>query len=226
MPAWVALFAAVFLGERLTASRIGSIALCFVGVLLILRPGLADFRPEALLALGAALGLAFTVITTKKLTATQSTFAILFWMNLMQLPMNLAGSDPLFVLQLNGSMLLPLTGIAIAGLSTHYCLTNAFRCGDAIMVVPLDFVRVPAIALVGWSLYGEPLDALVFAGAGIIITGVLWNLNAEARTRDVALDSAETDLDPAGARDRSLVTPPARQLGAAPSYIARDPQPS
>jgi drug/metabolite transporter (DMT)-like permease len=46
--------------------------------------------------------------------------------------------------------------------------------------VPLDFLRVPFIALVGWSLYGEPLDAFVFTGAGLIITGVLWNLRAES----------------------------------------------
>jgi drug/metabolite transporter (DMT)-like permease len=37
------------------------------------------------------------------------------------------------------------------------------------------------IALVGWSLYGEPLDIFVFAGAGLIISGVLWNLRAETR---------------------------------------------
>jgi drug/metabolite transporter (DMT)-like permease len=47
------------------------------------------------------------------------------------------------------------------------------------VVVPLDFLRIPLIALVGWWLYGEPLDLLVFAGAGLIISGVLWNLRAE-----------------------------------------------
>jgi hypothetical protein len=40
-------------------------------------------------------------------------------------------------------------------------------------------LRIPSIALIGWSLYGEPLDALVFIGAGII-TGIIWNLRAEA----------------------------------------------
>jgi drug/metabolite transporter (DMT)-like permease len=47
-------------------------------------------------------------------------------------------------------------------------------------VVPLDFMRIPLIALVGWALYGEPLDGFVFAGAGLIIAGVLLNLRAEA----------------------------------------------
>jgi drug/metabolite transporter (DMT)-like permease len=171
MPAWVALLAVSFLGERMTINRAGSVVLCFFGVLVVIRPGLANFQPAALLVVVSAIAMAITLITTKKLTATQSTFAILFWMNLMQLPMNLVGSDSSWIFKVNSSMYLPLLGMAVTGLSTHWCLTSAFRYGDATIVVPLDFLRVPLIALVGWSLYGEPLDAFVFCGAGLIITG-------------------------------------------------------
>ncbi len=181
MPAWVAVFAVLLLGERMTASRVGTLVLCFAGVLVIVRPGLGSFQPAALVALGTALAFALVAIATKKLVSTESTFAILFWMNLMQLPMNFAGSDPLFVLRLDWWMALPLLGIGIAGLSTHFCLTNAFRHGDASVVIPLDFLRVPFIALVGWLFYAEALDALVFAGAGLILAGIVWNLRAEAR---------------------------------------------
>ena len=68
----------------------------------------------------------------------------------------------------------------IEGLVSHYCLTNAFQAGDAGVVVPLDFMRIPLIAVIGWWLYGEPLDVFVFLGAGLIITGILWNLRSEA----------------------------------------------
>jgi drug/metabolite transporter (DMT)-like permease len=179
MPAWTALLATLFLHERLTQSRIGAIVLGFLGVLVIIRPGVQTFQPAALLTLAAAFGYAITLTTTKRLTATDSTFAIVFWMNLMQLPMNLAGSDPLFVLRLGVDQMLPIIGLGIAGLASHYCLSNAFRAGEATVVVPLDFLRIPLIALVGWWLYGEPLDVFVFAGAGLIISGVLWNLRAE-----------------------------------------------
>jgi drug/metabolite transporter (DMT)-like permease len=181
MPAWVALFAVLALGERMTASRVGALLVCFVGVLAILRPGLGSFQPAALIALGTALAFAMVAVATKKLVSSESTFAILFWMNLMQLPMNFAGSDPLFVLRLDWWMTLPLLGVGIAGLSTHFCLTNAFRHADASVVIPLDFLRVPTIALVGALFYAEPLDAMVFAGAGLILAGVVWNLRAEAR---------------------------------------------
>jgi drug/metabolite transporter (DMT)-like permease len=179
-PAWTLLLAAPFLGERLTASRIGAVAFGLLGVLVILRPGLATFQPGALLTLVAAFGLAITLIATKKLTRTDTTFAIVFWMMLIQLPLALAGSDPLFVTKLNQGQAPAVIGIGVTGLVSHYCLTNAFRAGDAGVVVPLDFMRIPLIAVTGWWLYGESLDVFVFLGAGLIVTGILWNLRSEA----------------------------------------------
>jgi drug/metabolite transporter (DMT)-like permease len=180
-PAWVALLAVLFLQERLTATRAASIALGFAGVLVMLRPGLQTLQPGAFVVLAAALGFAATGIATKTLTATESTFSILFWMNLIQLPLNMLGSAPAFWTRLDASHLWPLVGVCVGGLSSHWCLTNAYRHGDAIMVVPLDFLRLPLIAFVGWRLYGEAPDVFVFLGSVIIILGILWNLRAEAR---------------------------------------------
>jgi drug/metabolite transporter (DMT)-like permease len=181
MPAWTVLFATAWLGERLTVSRIATIVLGFLGVLVIVRPGLGSFQPAVLLVLAAAVGFAFTMVTTKKLTASASTFAILFWMNLMQLPMGLLGSDPWFGLKLHGWQLLGALGLAVSGIGSHFCFSNAFRSGDAILVVPLDFLRIPLIAIVGAVFFGEPLDVVVFAGAALIVSGVLWNLVAEVK---------------------------------------------
>ncbi len=189
-PAWVALLAVLLLGERLTVSRAGAVLLGFIGVLVILRPGYESFRPAAFLVLSAALGFAIVAIITKKLTQSQTTIAILFWMNLIQLPLTLAGSDPGFLARLTPDMTLPIIAIGIAGLASHFCLTNAFRSGDAMIVVPLDFLRIPLIALVGATVYAEPLDAFVFIGAGIIIAGILWNLHAEARKHVEPTDAA------------------------------------
>jgi drug/metabolite transporter (DMT)-like permease len=188
-PAWVAMLAVLMLGERMTMSRAGSVVLGFLGVLVIVRPGLASFQPLTLLVLFAALTFALSLIATKKLTGRASTFAIIFWMNLMQLPMALTwpiatavtGEAPLFVFRLGLESLIPVIALGVVGLSSHYCLTQAFRFGDATVVVPLDFLRIPLIALVGWMFYGETIDLFVFAGAALIICGVLWNLHAEAR---------------------------------------------
>ncbi len=198
-PAWALLLAVPVLGERLTASRVGAVVLGLIGVLVILRPGLETFRPETLLVLAAAVGFAVTMITTKKLTMTDSTFAIIFWMNMIQLPLTLVPSDPLFVMKLSLAQLPAFAAVGVAGLASHYCLANAFRAGDASVVVPLDFLRIPLIAVIGWWLYGEALDALVFIGAGLIIVGVLWNLQSEARRQVIVLADPQ---DPAAGDPR------------------------
>jgi drug/metabolite transporter (DMT)-like permease len=180
-PAWTLLLAWLVLGEHMTPSRVGAVVLGLIGVLVIVRPGLATFQPAALLVLGAAIGFATTQIATKQLTRTDPTFAIIFWMNAIQLPLAYLASDPLFPARLGTADLPAVLAIGTTGLASHYCLTNAFRAGDASMVMPLDFMRIPLIAVIGWWLYGERLDPLVFLGAGLIITGILWNLRSEAR---------------------------------------------
>ena len=183
MPAWTAVLAVWFLHERMNASRLGVVVLGLIGVLVILRPGIAGFNPAAILVLLAAFGYAITMITTKKLTITETTFAIIFWMAVIQFPLSLIGSDPAAFLNIDTRHILPAIGVGTAGLTSHYCLSNAFRSGDATLVVPLDFMQIPLIAVVGWAFYGEQLDLFVLLGALIIVSGVLWNLRSEvART--------------------------------------------
>lgn len=187
-PCWVALFAVLFLKERMTLSRAAAIALGFVGVLIILRPGMESFRPEALAVVLAAVFFGIQITTTKFLTGSNATWTIMFWMNLMQLPMNMVanaamGHSPLIVGKLSLDIWLPTLGIAVTGFLAHYCLTNAFRHGDATLVVPIDFLRVPLIALIGWMFYAETPELAVLLGAVVVIGGVVINLLAEARAK-------------------------------------------
>ena len=179
-PAWALLLAITVLRERMTVSRVGAVLFGLVGVLVILRPGLTTFQPAGLLVLTAALGFAVTLITTKQLTRTDSTFAIIFWMNAIQFPLAMLGSDPLFVAKLGANQLWAFAAVGITGLTSHYCLASAFRSGDAAVVVPLDFLRIPLIAVIGWLVYQEHVDLFVFLGAGLIIAGIVWNLHSEA----------------------------------------------
>jgi drug/metabolite transporter (DMT)-like permease len=179
MPAWTALLAVWFLHERMTPSRLGVVVFGLIGVLIILRPGITSFNPASILVLMAAFGYAITMITTKQLTKTETTFGIVFWMAVIQFPLSLVGSDPSVFLHFELRYILPAIGVGVAGLTSHYCLSNAFRSGDATLVVPLDFMRIPLIAVVGWAFYDERLDIFVLFGAMIIVSGVLWNLRSE-----------------------------------------------
>ena len=92
----------------------------------------------------AAFGYAITMIATKQLTKTETTFGIVFWMAVIQFPLSLLGSNPAAYLQLDARHLVPVMGVGLAGLTSHYCLSNAFRSGDATLVVPLGFHAYPA----------------------------------------------------------------------------------
>jgi drug/metabolite transporter (DMT)-like permease len=180
-PAWVAVLAVLLLGENLTAGRIVAVVFGFIGVLVIVRPGLATLQAASFIVLASAFGFAATAIATKILTRTESVFAILFWMNVMQLVPNLVGAGHAFWLKAEGYHAMPLAAIGLGGLLSHYCLTNAYRIADATMVMPLDFLRIPLIAVVGWWLYAEPLDPFVLLGSALIVTGIVVNLGTEAR---------------------------------------------
>jgi drug/metabolite transporter (DMT)-like permease len=184
-PAWTMLVAAIFLGERITRGRVGALVLGFAGVLVILRPGLEAFDPAALVVLAAAFFFSVQITTTKFLTGRNSTLTILVWMNVFQLPAYLAtglalGGDPLFVTRIRAEDWLPLVALMVTGLSAHVCFTNAMRYGDATLVVPIDFLRIPFVAAIGVVLYAEAFDPLVLLGAGISAAGILWSL-MEAR---------------------------------------------
>ena len=139
----------------------------FLGVLVIVRPGLASFQPAALLVLFAAFGFAISLIATKKLTDRVSTFAHHLLDERDATADGAAwpasgGDRRSFAVRVpaRSRLCCPTLALGVAGLSSHYCLTKAFRSGDATVVVPLDFLRIPLIALVGWMFYGETLDVL------------------------------------------------------------------
>lgn len=178
-PAWMMLIAPFTLGERLTPSRIGVVIFGLAGVLIVLRPGLETINPMALYVLAAAFGYSVTNIFTKILTRTESPLAIMFWMMVIQFPLGLAASDLHAFTQLTAANLLPGIGLVVSGLTAHFCFVKAIQGGDATVVVPIDFMRIPLIALVGWLFYKESLDIFVLVGALVIVAGVFWNLRDE-----------------------------------------------
>lgn len=179
-PIWTAILAAIVLGERITPPRIAAIAFGVAGLLLILRPGMQTIQPATLAVLAGALSFAVAHIVTRKLTRTEPTLSILFYMIVMQLAM---GAVPAFLdWTVPSPAMWPwLLTVGLTALSAHYCLTRALSLADASVVVPMDFLRLPLIALVGALFYEEPLDILVLAGAGLMLLGNWINLSAERR---------------------------------------------
>lgn len=180
-PAWAALLAYGVLGERLTLRKAIGIGLSMIGVLVIVRPAPGSFDALAILPLGAALCFALSALLTRKLVLDRTVFTVLFWMMVLQLPVNLAGMLAMPTksgfLAMPAETLVPaMVLLAVSGLCSQLCLSKALSRGEAITVVPLDFLRVPLIAAVGWLLFGEAIDIAVFVGMGFIVVGVTYGL--------------------------------------------------
>ena len=148
MPVWTAVLATLLLGERLNQGRIVMLVLGLAGILIILRPGLAVVHPGALATLAAAVAFASVMVATKRLSATDSPLAVLFYMSVMQMPLGLVTALPGWVAP-TATDLPWILAVGGAGFGSHYCLTRAFMLADATFVVPLDFLRLPLIAVVG-----------------------------------------------------------------------------
>jgi drug/metabolite transporter (DMT)-like permease len=180
MPIWLALLAVLFLGERMTGGRMVMLACGLAGMLVILRPGFAIVQPAALVMLAGSLLFAVQMLTTKQLSGTESPIGLLFWMSVIQSPVCLAVAWPGWVTP--GLADLPwVVGIGIGSFTAHYCMTRAFKIADAMVVVPVDFFRLPLIAVVGALFYAEPFDPAVILGAALIFAGVYYSLSRETR---------------------------------------------
>jgi len=180
MPVWTAVLAALLLRERLTRPRVVMLALGLAGVLIILRPGFGFFHPAALVALAAAFLYAGNMIATKRLSSTDSPLAVLFWMSVVQTPLALVTALPQWVSP-PASDLPWMLLIGVGSYTAHYCMTRAFKLADATVAVPIDFTRLPLIAVVGAVFYGEAFDPWIIAGAAVIFAGTYYSLTREMR---------------------------------------------
>jgi len=181
MPIWALLLAPLLLGEALTRRKIGVALVGFIGVLLVAQPGVQPLTAGHAAGIMAAIGFAVNLIFTRKIMRHDAVLCVLFWMTLSQALMGLALSL-VFGFHTPSAALLPwLAIIAVTGLTAHYSLTSALGLAPALLVAPMEFARLPIIALVGMWLYSEAFDPLVIAGAVVIFSANLWNLRHSVR---------------------------------------------
>jgi drug/metabolite transporter (DMT)-like permease len=180
MPIWTAIFAVVFLRERMGLWKNLAVVLGLVGVAIIVRPFDGSINAGQLIALAAAVGFATSVIMVKALTRTDRVVVILFWMMIIQSAM---GALPALYewRQPSAYVWMWIVVIAFCGTYSHFCMTHALLHADATVVVPMDFLRVPLAALAGWLIYSEKVDVYIAAGAALILVGNLLNLKGARR---------------------------------------------
>ncbi len=183
VPLWTLLIACWFLNEKFTKTKVNSLLLGFAGVLIIVRPGGDIFEPASFIVILAAICFSTAYVCTKYLARTESPLVIIFLMCLIQLPIGLVLSYQDWQMPKNIEWLY-LFIIGLTGLTAHFCIAKAMTYGEAGIVVSLDFLRLPIIAVVGMWLYKESLDWWVLIGGILMLTGNIINLNAQRKVSE------------------------------------------
>ena len=172
--------AALFLGERVRWRRWLAIATGFAGALLILRPGFSTIDPNMVLILFNILGWAAAVIMIKVLNRVDSTNAIVSYMFILLTPISLPAaidnwSDPTWT-SIPWILLLGL-----AGWGGHVCATRAVSLAPTSIVMPIEFIRLPLLGLIGFLAFGEVPDHWTLIGSAVIVAAALYVGHREAR---------------------------------------------
>lgn len=184
-PLMVTLGAALFLGEAVGWRRWAAIAVGFVGVLMIIRPGLDGFSPLSLFAVGGVIGLAARDVATRKIPATLSTMQLSFLGFVVLIP---AGA---VMLPVTGNTLAPLdlrlTGLMAASIAmavcAYYAIVAAMRLGEVSFVSPFRYSRLIFAMIIGVAFFGERPDALTLLGGSIIVASGIYTVWRERHMR-------------------------------------------
>ena len=180
MPLFIVLFAVLFLGERLGLRRCAAVLAGFVGVLVILRPGVISFGwPEAAIVGSAAL-YGVTLIFSKVMVREETPLAITFYTALF-MALWCVGPTALDWAPFSADDILPILGLGVCGMVAPVLVTMALRVVDASVVSAFDFLRLPFTALFAFFLFGEAPDTFVWAGAAIIFASAWYVTALEAR---------------------------------------------
>ncbi|MGB5864470.1 MAG: DMT family transporter [Sulfitobacter sp.] len=184
-PLVVTLGAALFLGESVGWRRWAAISVGFIGVLMIIRPGLEGFSPLSLFALGGVFGLAVRDIATRKIPSNLSTMQLSFLGFLVIIP---AG---LFLMMITGNSFAPLDArlwlLMIASISigvfAYYGIVAAMRIGEVSFVSPFRYSRLIFAMIIGIAFFGERPDFATILGATVIVASGIYTVLREQTLR-------------------------------------------
>ena len=178
-PIFVTIAAVLLLGEVVRGRRWAAVALGFIGVLIIVRPGAATFQLGSLAAVSAAVLSAVVAIQIKQLSRTESADAIVLYTTLLWVPMSLLPA--MFVWQWpQGITWVWLIAAGFLGTGGHMLWTRALKLGEVSALTPISFAQLPVVVLAGWLLFGETLDRWTVLGAAIILGSNAYIAHREA----------------------------------------------
>lgn len=183
MPLVVTMGAALFLGEQVGWRRWSAITVGFIGVLMIIRPGMAGFQPAQLLVLASVVSVAARDLITRRIDAHVASAVVSFQAYLALIfggagILVLSGTAPVPVAP---GHWVPYAGAILFGVLGYYGIVTAMRVGEASVVTPFRYSRLLFSILAGMLVFGERPDLLTLAGSALIIGSGLYTFLRERR---------------------------------------------
>ena len=179
-PIFVTIAAVFFLREQVRARRWAAVALGFVGVVIIVRPGSDSFTAVSLVALAAAVLSGIVSIQIKQLSKVEPADRIVFYTTLLWVPMSLLPALTVWEWP-RGIVWVWVIAAGFLGTGGHMLWTRALKLGDVSALTPITFMQLPLVAIAGWLLFREPLDGWTAIGAGVIFAANAYIAHREAR---------------------------------------------
>lgn len=178
-PLFATLLAILLLGERVRIRRLTALALGFIGMLLVVRPGFAEINLGTVLIVGSSIGWGAAIAIIKSMTKTESSTTLTVYMGVFLTP--LTGIAALFVwewpsLEQLGLLFL----IGFLGTIGHLAFAQSFRRADSAAVLPLDFTRLIWASIVGYVIWSEVPDAWAWIGGAVIFGSATYIAYREA----------------------------------------------
>jgi len=169
-PIWILILAPFFLKEKITGKKISSILLGFIGILIILKPGIDIINYNSIIVLLSAICFAIAHTATKKIVQTNLASDVVFIMCLTQLPISFACAYTNWYWP-NYSDYFWLILIGLSGIWAHFSLAKALKKEDISSLISIDYLRLPILILAGILFYNQTFDRTIIIGGTLIILG-------------------------------------------------------
>lgn len=184
-PLMVAALSGPVLGEKVGWRRWAAIGVGFIGVLIILQPGVTVFSPWALVPLLASLLFALYGLLTRYVARADSAAVSFFWTGISGAVV-MTGVGVWFWEPMIPGDWLWMAALCCTAATAHYCLIRAYELAEASAVQPFAFLQLVFVSVLAITVFGETLDLNVALGAALVAAAslfTLWRQSVAARRR-------------------------------------------
>ncbi len=179
-PLFATIGAVLILKEKIRARRMTALAIGFIGMLIIVRPGMIEIDLGGLLVIGSSAIWAMAMLIIKDLGRTESSVTITTYMVVVMTPLTLIPALTVWVWP-DWEMYLVFTLMGLLGSGAHVAMAQAFKEADATVVLPFDFTRLIWAGVLGFLLFGQMPEIWVWIGGAVIFASTTYIAYREAQ---------------------------------------------